>query len=127
MSDEVTCPSCNAEGTKRLSDVIRQEAIEGVRGGMAEQYNPPRQPWGYVQGFLLAIPINVGIILGFGTPGGSENEKAMLDLITTIGFLGVWIGYGTWRNKSYKKKLEEWKNIVAAKLHCLKCGHVFEG
>ncbi|MCP9447431.1 MAG: hypothetical protein NNA22_07660 [Nitrospira sp.] len=127
MSDNVTCPSCNAEGTKRLSDVIRQEAIEGVRGGMAEQYIPPRQPWGYVQGFLLAIPINVGIILGFGTPGGSENEKAMLDLITTLCFLGVWIGYGTWKNKSYKKKLEEWKQIVAAKLHCLKCGHVFEG
>ncbi|MCP9441518.1 MAG: hypothetical protein NNA20_02895 [Nitrospira sp.] len=127
MSDNVTCPSCHADGIKRLSEVIRQEALDGVRGGVTEQYLPPRQAWGYVQGFLLAIPVNVGIILGFGTPGGSEEEKAVLELITTMSFLGVWIGYGTWKNKSYKKKLEEWKNIVAAKLRCLKCGHVFEG
>lgn len=127
MADNIACPSCKADETKRLSDVMRQQAVEGVKSGLAEQYTPPRQPWGYVQGFLLALPINAGLMLSIGPPGESEGDKAMLDILSSVAFLGVWVGYGAWKNKTYTKKLDEWKNAIAAKLHCLKCGHVFEG
>jgi hypothetical protein len=127
MAENVACPSCSADETKRLSDVMRQQATEGVNGGVVEQYSPPAQPWGYVQGFLLAIPVNAALILSFGRPGESEGDKALFDLMSTVAFLGVWVGYGAWKSKAYKLKLEEWKSAIAAKLHCLKCGHVFEG
>ena len=129
MADECVCPSCNAEEPKRLSDVIRQQASEGVKSGLVGQYVPPRQPWGYLQGFLLAVPVNAGVMLSLGPPSpeASEGGKALADLLTTVVFLGVWVGYGTWKTKAYTKKLEEWKRAIAAKLHCLKCGHVFEG
>jgi len=126
MADEIACPSCKADEPKRLSDVMRQQAAEGVKSGLAEQYNPPTQPWGYLQGFLLAVPVNAGLMISLGPPGESEGGKAIMDLLSTVAFLGVWVGYGAWKNKVYTKKLEEWKSAIAAKLHCLKCGHVFE-
>jgi Zn ribbon nucleic-acid-binding protein len=127
MAENVPCPSCKADETKRLNEVLRQQALEGVKNGLAEQYAPPRQPWGYVQGFLLALPINVGLMFSIGPPGESEGDKAIFDILSTVAFLGVWVGYGAWKNKTYTKKLDEWKSAIAAKLHCLKCGHVFEG
>ncbi len=126
MVGDPTCPSCNADEPKRLSDVIRQQAAEGVKSPLTEQYIPPSQPWGYLQGFLLAIPVNTGLMLSIGPPGESEGSKALIEILTTAAFLGVWVGFGAWRSKTYTKKLDEWKSAIAAKLHCLKCGHVFE-
>ena len=127
MASEFTCPSCNADEPKPLSEVLRQEAKAGVEGGLAKQFNPPSQPWGYVQGFLLAIPVNLGLMMTLGAPGESEGAKALADILFTAAFFGVWVGYGIWKNKGYAQKVEEWKNAIAAKLHCAKCGHVFEG
>ena len=126
MAVNRTCPSCNADESKPLSDVMRHEAAGGGASALAERFKPPSQPWGYVQGFLLAIPVNVGIMMTLGSPGEAEGEKVMVDLLSTVVFLGVWVGYGVWKNKAQKKKLEEWKQAIAAKLHCGKCGHVFE-
>lgn len=125
MAGKHTCPSCNTGDAKRIGDIVKQEAAGGVKSGLAEQYNPPKQPWGYVEGFVLAIPVNAGLIMALGTQGESEGGKALIDILTSVVFLGVWVGYGAWRNKSYTKELEEWKSVIAAKLHCLKCGHVF--
>jgi len=126
MATECTCPSCHADEPKPLSDVMRQEAAAGVESELAKRFAPPGQPWGYIQGFFLAIPINVGLMMTLGSSGGGEGNKVMADLLSTVAFLGVWVGFGIWKNKAQKKKLEEWKNEIAAKLHCGKCGHVFQ-
>jgi amino acid permease len=127
MAVDRICPSCNADEIKSLSDVLRQEAAAGVVTELAKRFAPPSQPWGYLQGFLIAVPVNVGLIMALGSPGEEGGDKAMVDLFSTVVFLGVWVGYGIWKNKTQKKKLEEWKNDVAAKLHCGKCSHVFQG
>lgn len=121
-----TCPSCNTGEAKRIGDLVKQESAAGVKSGLAEQYNPPKQPWAYVQGFVLAVPVNVGIMLSMTSPEMSQSGTEMANLLSSVGFLSVWGGYGIWKNKAYMKKLDEWKNTIAAKLHCLKCGHVFE-
>lgn len=126
MAAECTCPSCHADEPKPLSDAMRQEAAAGVESELAKRFPPPGQPWGYIQGFFIAIPINVGLMMILGSSGGGEGNKMMADLLSTVVFLGVWVGYGIWKNKAQKKKLEEWKNEIAAKLHCGKCGHVFQ-
>jgi len=127
MGADQSCPSCRADESKPLSDVMRQEAAAGVVSELAERFKPPSQPWGYLQGFLLALPINIGLMMSLGSPGEAEGDKAMFELFSTVVFLGVWVGYGIWKNKAQKKKLEDWKNDIAAKLHCGKCGHVFQG
>lgn len=125
MAGKRTCPSCNVGETKQISEIVKQEATAGVKSGLAQQYNPPKQPWAYVQGFLLAMPVNVGIMLSMASPETPQSEAAMADVLSTIGFLSVWVGYGVWKNKAYTRQLEEWKNTIGAKLHCLKCGHLF--
>jgi amino acid permease len=126
MAAKYTCPSCNTGDVKQIGDMVKQQAAAGVKSGLAEQYNPPKQPWAYVQGFLLAVPVNIGIMLSMASPETSGSSAAMADLLSTVGFLSVWFGYGVWKNKAYTKQLDEWKTTVGSKLHCLKCGHVFE-
>lgn len=125
-SGKHTCPSCNTGDAKKIGEIVKQETAAGVKSGLAAQYNPPKQPWAYVQGFLLAAPVNAGIMLSMAPPDPSGSGAEMAELLSTVGFLGVWGGYGVWKNKGYTKKLDEWKKTIGAKLHCLKCGHVFE-
>lgn len=126
MAGKHTCPSCKADDAKRIGDIVKQDAAAGVKSGLAQQYTPPKQPWAYVQGFFLALPVNVGIMLSMTSPEMSESGTEMANLLSSVGFLSVWGGYGIWKNKAYTKQLEEWKNTIGSKLHCLKCGHVFE-
>jgi len=126
MASKQACPSCKADSPKRLSDVVQQQSAAGVKPGLAAQYNPPRQPWAYLQGFFLAVPLYAGIMLSLTSPGESEASTAKADLLGSITFLSVLVGYGVWKNKAYTKKLDEWKKAVASKLHCLQCGHVFD-
>jgi hypothetical protein len=126
MAAKHACPSCKADNPKRISEIVEQKSAAGVKSGLAAQYNPPRQPWAYLQGFLLAVPLYAGIMLSLTSPGESEASTAKADLLGSITFLSVLVGYGVWKNKGYAKKLEEWKKAVASKLHCLQCGHVFD-
>jgi len=126
MAAKHACPSCKADNPKRISEIVEQKSAAGVKTGLAAQYNPPRQPWAYLQGFLLAVPLYAGIMLSLTSPGESEASTAKADLLGSITFLSVLVGYGVWKNKGYAKKLEEWKKAVASKLHCLQCGHVFD-
>lgn len=126
MAAKHVCPSCKADNPKRISEMVEQKSAAGVKPGLAAQYNPPRQPWAYLQGFLLAVPLYAGIMLSLTSPGESEASTAKADLLGSITFLSVLVGYGVWKNKAYAKKLEEWKKAVASKLHCLQCGHVFD-
>lgn len=126
MAVKHTCPSCNAGGAKKIDDLVKQEATTGVKSGLAEQYNPPKQPWAYVQGFLLAMPVMVVIMISMGSPDMPESgANKMAEVLSTVGFLSVWGAYAVWKNKAHAKKLEDWKNTIGVKLHCLKCGHVF--
>lgn len=126
MAAKVACPSCKADNPKPVSDVAQPQSAAGVKTGLAAQYNPPRQPWAYLQGFLLAVPLYAAIMLTLTSPGESEASTAKADLLGSVVFLSVLVGYGVWKNKAYAKKLEGWKKIVASKLHCLQCGHVFD-
>ena len=126
MAAKHACPSCKADNPKRISEIVEQKSAAGVKTGLAAQYNPPRQPWAYLQGFLLAVPLYAGIMLSLTSPGESEASTAKADLLGSITFLSVLVGYGVWKNKAYTKKLDEWKKAVASKLHCLQCGHVFD-
>lgn len=126
MAGKYTCPSCHADNSKRIRELVQQQTVKGSSDGLPPQYNPPKQPWAYLQGFLLAVPVNTGLMLSLTSPGGSEASTALADLVSSVGFLGVWVGYGIWRTKSYVKKLEEWKNTIASKFLCLRCGHAFE-
>jgi hypothetical protein len=126
MAAKVACPSCKADNPKRISDMAQPQAAAGVKTGLAAQYNPPRAPWAYLQGFLLAVPLYAAIMLSLTSPGESEAGTAKADLLGSVVFLSVLVGYGVWKNKAYGKKLEEWKKTVASKLHCLQCGHVFD-
>ncbi len=126
MAAKLACPSCKADNPKRVSDMAQPQSGAGVKSGLAAQYNPPRQPWAYLQGFLLAVPLYAVIMLSLTSPGESEAATAKADLLGSIVFLSVLVGYGVWKNKTYAKKLEGWKKAVASKLHCLQCGHVFD-
>jgi amino acid permease len=106
--------------------MVQDQPTGNQPGGLPNQYRPPKQPWAYLQGFLLAVPVNTGLMLTLASPGGSEANTAIADLVSSVGFLTVWVGYGIWRSKAYSKKLENWKNITASKLLCLRCGHAFE-
>jgi amino acid permease len=126
MATTLTCPSCNVGGSQQIGDIVRQQAAKGSPSGLAVQYNPPKQPWAYLLGFLLAVPINTGLMLSMTSPQSSEASTAMADVISSVAFLGVWVGYGVWRNKAYSQKLDEWTKTIALKFSCHGCGHVFD-
>lgn len=126
MAAKLTCPSCNVANPKRISDIVLQQAKAGAKSELPEQYQPPKQPWAYVQGFLLAVPVNTGLILTMTTPGDPEGGGAMADFVSTVAFMTVWGGYGIWKNKAYMKKLDEWKKTIASKFSCHGCKHVFD-
>jgi hypothetical protein len=106
--------------------MVQQQPTVSSQAGLPNEYRPPKQPWAYLQGFLLAVPVNTGLMLSLASPEGSETNTAMADLVSSVGFLSVWVGYGIWRTKAYSKRLENWKTTIASKLLCLRCGHAFE-
>jgi hypothetical protein len=126
MAAKHACPSCNADDSKRIREIAQQQPTANSPAGLPTEYRPPKQPWAYLQGFLLAVPVNTGLMLSLASPEGSEANTAMADLVSSVGFLSVWVGYGIWRTKAYSKRLENWKTTIASKLLCLRCGHAFE-
>ena len=126
MAATYSCPSCSAENSKRIREIVQHQPTAHSPDGLPNQYRPPKQPWAYLQGFFLAVPVNTGLMLTLASPEGSEATTAMADLVSSVGFLSVWVGYGIWRTKAYSKKLETWKTTIASKLLCLRCGHAFE-
>ena len=126
MSVDLTCPSCSADNTLRISAIVRQQPSTGSQTALASQYNPPKHPWAYLQGFLLGIPVHTALMLTMTSPDASEMNIAIADVVSSVTFLGVWVGYGAWRTKSYRKKLDEWEHTIASKVLCLQCGHAFE-
>ena len=127
MAAERICPACNTERAQQISDILRQSPSTGTMGQLPSSYHPPKAPWAYFQGFLLAIPVNAAVTLSLAAPQGSESEMAMADLASSIAFLGVWVGYGTLKTKNHTQKLAEWKETIASKFLCRKCSHAFEG
>jgi hypothetical protein len=126
MAAKLTCPSCNAGNPKRISEIVQEQSATGAKSGLAAQYHPPKQSWGYLQGFLLAVPVNTAILLSLTSPGDTEAGNGLADFLSTVGFLIVWGGYGTWKNKVYKEKLDQWKKTIASKFSCQGCKHVFD-
>jgi hypothetical protein len=126
MAGKHTCPSCSAADSKQICELVKESVTPGSESKLPTKYSPPKQPWAYLQGFLLALPVNTGLMLSLASPGGSEASTAMADLVSSAGFLGVWVGYGIWKTKAYTHKLDEWKSTIASKLLCLRCGHTFE-
>ncbi|MBI3357371.1 MAG: hypothetical protein HY038_11495 [Nitrospirae bacterium] len=126
MSVNLACPSCTAENPKRISEIVKQQPSTSAPTALPSQYNPPKQPWAYLQGFLLGVPINTALMLTMASPQGSEADTAIADIVSSVAFLGVWIGYGAWRTKTHTQKLDQWKKTIASKFLCLKCGHAFE-
>ncbi len=127
MAGKHTCPSCNAHDSKRIGDLAQETTSQDSATKIPDQLKPPKQPWAYVQGFFLAVPVQAVLMLSLGSPEGTESSNALADLAGTLGFLGVWAGYGIWKTKSYTKAREIWKDSIASKLLCLRCGHAFEG
>ena len=126
MSRRLTCPSCSADNPKRVIEIVQQQTSIGAQAALASRYNPPKKPWAYLQGFLLGIPINTVLMLTMSSPEASEATTAIADIVSSVAFLGVWIGYGAWRTKTYAQKLDEWKHTIASKVLCLRCSHVFD-
>jgi len=126
MSRRLTCPSCSADNPKRVIEIVQQQTSIGAQAALASRYNPPKQPWAYLQGFALGVPVNTVIMLSMTSPEASEATIAVADIVSSIGFLSVWIGYGMWKNKAYTQKFDEWKKTIASKMHCLQCNHVFD-
>jgi hypothetical protein len=126
MAAKLTCPSCSAANPKRISEIVQEQSVSGAKIELADQYKPPKQSWGFVQGFFLAVPVNVGIVLSLTTPGEATSSNGMADWLSTVAFLIVWGGYGTWKNKAYKEKLDQWKKTIALKFSCQGCKHVFD-
>lgn len=127
MSAERTCPTCNTDKAQQISDILRQAPSPEALGQLPISYHPPKAPWAYLQGFLLAIPMNAAVTLSLASPQGSESEMAVADLASSIAFLGIWVGYGALKTKNYTQKLNEWKDTIASKFLCRKCSHAFEG
>ena len=113
MSVNLKCSSCSAENAQRISDIVQQQTSTGSQSALASRYNPPKKPWAYLQGFLLGIPINTVLMLTMSSPEASEATTAIADIVSSVAFLGVWIGYGAWRTKTYAQKLDEWKHTIA--------------
>jgi hypothetical protein len=65
-------------------------------------------------------------MLSMVSPETSEANTAVADVVSTVAFLSVWGGYGIWKTKGYRKKLDEWKKAVASRFTCAGCGHVFD-
>ena len=127
MSGERTCPACNNDKAQRISDILEQWPSAKELTGFPTSYLPPKVPWAYLQGFLLGVPVYVGILLTIGSPQGSEAEMAMAEIVSSAGLLGVWVGYGRLKTKTYTERLSEWKDTIASKFLCRKCSHAFEG
>ena len=127
MTAERICPSCKTENAQRISDILRETPSGEAVGSVPISYHPPKAPWAYLQGFLLAIPVNAAVALSLASPQGSESEMAIADLASSVAFLGVWVGYGTLKTKNYTQKFNEWKDTIASKFLCRKCSHAFEG
>lgn len=127
MSIERVCPSCSAEKVQRVGDIFRTATSEKAIKDLPKSLYPPRAPWAYLQGFLLGIPANAAVMLSMGPPQGSESQMAVAELASSLAFLGVWVGYGRLKTKNHSKKLDDWKETVAAKFLCHKCSHAFEG
>ena len=126
MSLDLKCPSCSADNTQRISAIVEQQTATGSQSALAKRYNLPKQPWAYFQGFLLGVPINTVLMLTISSPEASEMNTALADVVSSVAFLSIWIGYGAWKTKTYRKKLDEWKRAIASKVLCLQCGHAFE-
>lgn len=128
MSAERTCPTCSTENAERIGDMVRQQTSTAkTLGDIPKTYHPPKAPWAYLQGFLLAIPVNAGVMLGLASPQGAESEIAMAEVASSVAFLSVWVGYGALKTKNYTEKLNAWKDTIASKFLCRKCSHAFEG
>jgi hypothetical protein len=127
MSGERICPACNNDKAQRIRDILEQWPSAKELTGFPTSYLPPKVPWAYLQGFLLGVPVYVGILLTIGSPQGSEAEMAMTEIVSSAGLLGVWVGYGRLKIKTYTEKLSEWKDTIASKFLCRKCSHAFEG
>jgi ribosomal protein L37AE/L43A len=125
MSGVLTCPSCGAEKTQRISAIVQQQTSPGSQSTLAGQYNPPKHPWAYLQGFLLGVPLYTVLMLSMTSPEASEMNTAIADVVSSVALLGVWIGYGAWKTKTYRKKLDEWERTIGSKVLCLQCGHSF--
>ena len=126
MSVDVKCSSCSADNTEQIRVVVQQQSSTGSQIALASQYMPPKRPWGYLQGFLLGIPIQTVLMLTIASPEASEMNTAIADTVSSVAFLGVWIGYGAWKTKTYRRKLDNWEHTIASKVLCLQCGHAFE-
>jgi amino acid permease len=127
MPTERTCPTCSTEKAQQIGDIVRQMASMKALNDLPASYHPPKAPWAYLQGFLLAIPVNVVVMLSLVSPQGSESEAAIADMASSVAFLCVWVGYGALKTKNYTQKLNEWKEMVASKFFCRTCIHAFEG
>ncbi len=125
MSVVFTCPSCGAENTQRISAIVQQQTSTGSQSVLASQYNPPKSPWAYLHGFLLGVPLYTVLMLSMTSPEASEMNTAIADVVSSVALLGVWIGYGAWKTKTYRKRLDEWERTTASKVLCLQCGHAF--
>ncbi len=125
MSVVLTCPSCSAENTQRISAIVQQQTSTGSQSALASQYIPPKHPWAYLQGFLLSVPLYTVLMLSMTSPEASEMNTAIADVVSSVTLLGVWIGYGAWKTKTYRKKLDVWERTIASKVLCLQCGHTF--
>lgn len=127
MAVEGTCPTCMTDKAQRIRDILEQSPSAKALTGLPESYLPPKVPWAYLQGFLLGIPVYVGILLTIGSPDGSEAQMSVAEIVSSAGLLGVWVGYGRLKAKTYAEKLAEWKDTIASKFLCRKCSHAFEG
>ncbi|MEK6585116.1 MAG: hypothetical protein AABZ24_02140 [Nitrospirota bacterium] len=127
MSVERTCPTCMTDKAQRICDILEQSPAAKALTGLPTSYLPPKVPWAYLQGFLLGVPVYVGILLTIGSPQGSEAEMSVAEITSSAGLLGVWVGYGRLKTKTYTEKLAEWKATIASKFLCRKCSHAFEG
>ena len=126
MPVDLACPSCSAENTQRISAIVQHQTLTGSQSALASQYKPPKHPWAYLQGFLLGIPVYTVLMLTMTSPEASEMNTAVADVVSSVVFLGVWVVYGAWKTRIYRRKLDEWEHSIASKVLCLQCGHAFE-
>jgi hypothetical protein len=120
------CPSCSAEKPQQINEVYRKQALSGRPVTLPLQYQPPKQPWAYLQGFLLGVPANTAIMFSMVTPDAPESTTGLADLFGTVAFLSIWGGYGVWKNRAYKQKYDEWNKTTARMFFCQECSHAFD-